>query len=38
MLSDVLGRNSGQEVSLQALTGAPLGRGSFLLAGIGLDG
>ena len=33
--SDVLGRNSGQEVSLQALTGAPLGRGSFLLAGIG---
>jgi outer membrane scaffolding protein for murein synthesis (MipA/OmpV family) len=35
VLSDVLGRNSGQEVSLQALTGAPLGRGSFLLAGIG---
>ena len=35
VLSDVLGRNSGQEVSLQAVTGAPLGRGSFLLAGIG---
>ena len=35
VLSDVLGRNGGQEVSLQALTGAPLGRGSFLLAGIG---
>jgi outer membrane protein len=35
VLSDVLGRNSGQEVSVQALTGAPLGRGSFLLAGIG---
>jgi outer membrane protein len=35
VLSDVLGRNSGQEISLQALTGAPLGRGSFLLAGIG---
>jgi len=35
VLSDILGRNSGQEVSLQALTGAPLGRGSFLLAGIG---
>ena len=35
MLSDVLGRNSGQEISLQAITGAPLGRGSFLLAGIG---
>jgi outer membrane protein len=35
VLSDVLGRNNGQEVSLQALTGAPLGRGSFLLAGIG---
>ena len=35
MLSDILGRNSGQEVSLQAVTGAPLGRGSFLLAGIG---
>jgi outer membrane protein len=35
MLSDVLGRNGGQEISLQAVTGAPLGRGSFLLAGIG---
>ena len=35
VLSDVLGRNGGQEISLQALTGAPLGRGSFLLAGIG---
>jgi outer membrane protein len=35
VLSDILGRNSGQEVSLQALTGAPLGRGSFLLAGFG---
>jgi len=35
VLSDVLGRNSGQEISLQAITGAPLGRGSFLLAGIG---
>ena len=35
MLSDILGRNGGQEVSLQAVTGAPLGRGSFLLAGIG---
>jgi outer membrane protein len=35
VLSDVLGRNSGQEISLQAVTGAPLGRGSFLLAGIG---
>jgi len=35
MLSDILGRNSGQEVSVQAVTGAPLGRGSFLLAGIG---
>lgn len=35
VLSDVLGRNGGQEISLQAVTGAPLGRGSFLLAGIG---
>jgi outer membrane protein len=35
VLSDVLGRNSGQEISLQAVTGAPIGRGSFLLAGIG---
>jgi outer membrane protein len=35
VLSDVLGRNGGQEISLQALTGAPLGRGSFLLAGLG---
>jgi len=34
-LSDVLGRNGGQEISVQATTGAPLGRQGFLLVGIG---
>lgn len=33
-LSDLLGRSGGQEVSLQALTGFPLGK-VFLLAGAG---
>jgi outer membrane protein len=35
VLSDVLGRNSGQEVTVQAVTGAPLGSRGFLLASIG---
>jgi outer membrane protein len=35
VLSDVLGRNNGQEVSVQAVTGAPLGSRGFLLASIG---
>jgi outer membrane protein len=34
-LTDVLGRNSGQEFSVQAVTGAPLGSRGFLLASIG---
>ena len=35
VLTDVLGRNSGQEFSVQAVTGAPLGSRGFLLASIG---
>ena len=35
LLTDVLGRNSGQEFILQAVTGAPLGSRGFLLASIG---
>ena len=35
VLTDVLGRNSGQEYSVQAVTGAPLGSRGFLLASIG---
>jgi outer membrane protein len=34
-LSDVLGRNDGQEVSLLAVTGAPLGEGRLVLVGFG---
>ena len=35
VLTDVLGRNNGQEYSAHALTGAPLGSRGFLLASIG---
>jgi MipA family protein len=35
VLTDVLGRNNGQEFSVQAVTGAPLGSRGFLLASIG---
>ena len=35
VLSDVLGKNNGQEFSVQAVTGAPLGSRGFLLASIG---
>jgi outer membrane protein len=35
VLTDVLGRNNGQEFSVQAVTGAPLGSRGFLLAAIG---
>ena len=35
VLTDVLGRNSGQEYIVQAVTGAPLGSRGFLLASIG---
>ena len=35
VLSDVLGRNKGQEVVVQAVTGAPLWSRGFLLASIG---
>jgi outer membrane scaffolding protein for murein synthesis (MipA/OmpV family) len=35
VLTDVLGRNNGQEFSAQAITGAPLGSRGFLLASIG---
>jgi outer membrane protein len=35
VLTDVLGRNDGQEFSAQAVTGAPLGSRGFLLASIG---
>jgi outer membrane protein len=34
-ISDVLGRNRGQEVSLLAVTGAPLGRLGLILVGFG---
>ena len=35
VLTDVLGKNNGQEFSVQAVTGAPLGSRGFLLASIG---
>jgi MipA family protein len=35
VLTDVLGKNNGQEFSVQAVTGAPLGSRGFLLAAIG---
>jgi outer membrane protein len=35
VLTDVLGKNNGQELSVQAVTGAPLGSRGFLLASIG---
>ena len=34
-LSDVLGKSEGQELSLLAVTGAPLGKGRLVLGGFG---